>query len=142
MGGRLRQTGLPCFLELTPVPTFIRYASFPLIEGGAVLVNETQLGAKVVEFDHGYAVLGTLGYAFKNSNWRMEGGGDLALKQTFQKVEGSSSGKALSNAALSGDAISFSVEGREYSGRVSGERIEGTVKSSGKDARWSALRSK
>ena len=77
-----------------------------------------------------------------DGNWRMEGGGDLALKQTFQKVEGSSSGKALSNAALSGDAISFSVEGREYSGRLTGERIEGTVKVSGKDARWSAVRSK
>ena len=43
------------------------------LEGGAVMVNETQLGTALIEFDHGYAVLGTLGYAFKNSNWRMEG---------------------------------------------------------------------
>ncbi len=43
------------------------------LEGGAVMVNETQLGTALVEFDHGYAVLGTIGYAFKNSNWRMEG---------------------------------------------------------------------
>ncbi len=43
------------------------------LEGGAVLVNETQLGSAAIEFDHGYGVLGTLGYAFKNSNWRMEG---------------------------------------------------------------------
>ena len=38
MCGGLRHTELLCFLELTPVPTFIRYASFPLIEGGAVLL--------------------------------------------------------------------------------------------------------
>ena len=43
------------------------------LEGGAVMVNETQIGTALVEFDHGYGVLGTMGYAFKNSNWRMEG---------------------------------------------------------------------
>ena len=43
------------------------------LEGGAVMVNETQLGTSLIDFDHGYGVLGTLGYAFKNSNWRMEG---------------------------------------------------------------------
>ena len=46
------------------------------LEGGAVMVNETQfaglLGTRI-EFDHGYGVLGTIGYAFKDSNWRMEG---------------------------------------------------------------------
>ena len=46
------------------------------LEGGAVLVNETQfagLPGTTIDFDHGYGVLGTIGYAFKNSNWRMEG---------------------------------------------------------------------
>ena len=43
------------------------------LEGGAVMVNETQMGTSRIEFDHGYGVLGTMGYAFKNSNWRMEG---------------------------------------------------------------------
>ena len=65
-----------------------------------------------------------------DGNWRIEGGGDLALKQTFQKIEGASGGKAITNATLRGDAISFSVDGRDYSGRVSGERMEGGVQGS------------
>jgi len=77
-----------------------------------------------------------------DGHWRVEGGGDLALKQTFQKLEGSSGGKAISNAALHGDAISFSADGRDYSGKVTGDHIEGTLKSSGKEARWSATRLK
>jgi len=73
-----------------------------------------------------------------DGNWRTEGG-ELALKQTFQKIEGSMGGKAISNATLRGNAISFSADGREYSGQVNGDRIEGTVKGAGK---WSATRSK
>jgi SAM-dependent methyltransferase len=62
--------------------------------------------------------------------WRIEGGGagELALKQTFQKLSGSVGGKALTSGGLRGDAITFAVDGREYSGRVNGERMEGTVK--------------
>ena len=73
-------------------------------------------------------------------NWRMEGG-DLVLKQNFQKLEGSAGGKAISQASLRGDTIAFSVDGREYSGRVSGERIEGSVKGSA-SGKWSATRVK
>ena len=72
-----------------------------------------------------------------DGNWRMEGGGDLALKQTFQKIEGSVGGSTISNATLRGDAISFSAGGREYSGRVNGNRIDGTIKGAGA---WSASR--
>jgi SAM-dependent methyltransferase len=73
-----------------------------------------------------------------DGNWRTDSG-ELALKQTFQKIEGSMGGKAISNATLRGDAISFSADGREYSGQVNGDRIEGTVKGAGK---WSATRTK
>ncbi|HTD91777.1 MAG TPA: class I SAM-dependent methyltransferase, partial [Burkholderiales bacterium] len=38
-------------------------------------------------------------------NWRIEGGSDVALKQSFQKLEGSAGGKAISNARMHGDAI-------------------------------------
>jgi SAM-dependent methyltransferase len=72
--------------------------------------------------------------------WRMDGG-DLALKQNFQKLEGTAGGKAITNASLRGDAIAFAVDGREYSGRVSGERMEGTVKGSSA-GNWSATRVK
>lgn len=72
-----------------------------------------------------------------DGNWRIQGGGELALKQTFQKIEGSVGGSAISNATLRGDAISFSAAGREYSGRVNGNRIDGTIKGAGA---WSAAR--
>ena len=74
-------------------------------------------------------------------NWRIEGGGDIALKQTFQKLEGSAGGKPVTNASLRGDAIAFSVDGRDYSGKVNGERMEGTVKGS-MSGKWSAVRVK
>ena len=74
-------------------------------------------------------------------NWRIEGGSDLALKQTFQKLEGSAGGTAIRNARLHGDAITFSVDGRDYSGHVSGDRMEGSVKGS-MSGKWSAARVK
>ncbi len=74
-------------------------------------------------------------------SWRIEGGGTLALKQLFQKLEGTVGGRAITNATLRGDAIAFSVDGRDYSGRVSGDRIEGSVKGSMSGA-WSAMREK
>ena len=76
-----------------------------------------------------------------NGNWRADGG-ELALKQTFQKIEGTFGGKAIANATLRGDMISFSVDGHDYGGHVSGERIEGTVKAAGKEAKWSATHAK
>ena len=75
-------------------------------------------------------------------NWRVDGSGDLVLKQTFQKIEGSAGGKPISNATLRGDTISFSADGRDYSGKVNVDHIEGTLKTSGKDTKWSATRSK
>jgi hypothetical protein len=78
-------------------------------------------------------------------NWRIEGGGDIALKQTFQKLDGTlggtAGGKAITNASLRGDMIAFSVDGREYSGKVSGDRMEGSVKGS-MSGKWSATRVK
>lgn len=44
------------------------------LEAGMGRVNETHFtGGAPVEFDDGLAAMGTVGYAFKNSNWRMEG---------------------------------------------------------------------
>ena len=76
-------------------------------------------------------------------NWRLEGGGaaNLTLKQDFQKLSGDASGKALTGGRLRGEAISFTVDGREYTGRVGGDRMEGTVKGSASGA-WSATRVK
>ena len=72
--------------------------------------------------------------------WRMEGG-DITLKQTFQKLEGTVGGKAITSATLRGDVIAFSADGREYSGKVTGDRMDGTIKGS-TAGKWSAARTK
>jgi precorrin-6B methylase 2 len=65
--------------------------------------------------------------------------GELRLTQTFQVITGTlRSGIALApitNGRMNGDQISFTAGGNQYTGRVSGNSIEGTFKSGGK---WSA----
>ena len=46
---------------------------------------------------------------------------------------------AITSASLRGDTITFAADGREYSGKVSGDRIDGTVKGS-ISGKWSATR--
>ena len=69
--------------------------------------------------------------------------GELALKQSFQMVTGTlkSGGNTtpITNARLRGDQISFTAGNAEYTGRVSGNTIEGTVKGSTSGS-WSATR--
>jgi SAM-dependent methyltransferase len=69
--------------------------------------------------------------------------GELTLKQSFQNVAGTlkSGGGTLTlaNGRLRGDQISFSAGNAEYTGRVNGNRIEGTVKGSSAGS-WSATR--
>jgi len=69
----------------------------------------------------------------------------LALRQTFQKIEGSlrvnGSDQQLQDAKLDGDRISFTAGGRQYAGRVNGNAIAGTVKAaSAPEAKWTAER--
>ncbi len=70
--------------------------------------------------------------------------GELTLKQEFQKFSGTLKSAnvvaPISKASLRGDQISFVAAGAEYRGRVSGNAIEGTVKSSGKSQGWKAAR--
>jgi len=70
--------------------------------------------------------------------------GTLTLKQNFQKISGSlKSGKTttrIRNGRLRGDQISFNAGGAHYTGRVSGDAIEGTVKSGRNNSKWSATR--
>ena len=67
--------------------------------------------------------------------------GELTLKQNFQMLEGAlktgSGTVPVSNGRLRGDQISFSAGLSEFTGRVSGNRIEGTVKGAASGA-WSA----
>jgi hypothetical protein len=69
--------------------------------------------------------------------------GELTLKQTFQMLSGTlKSGNVstpITNGRLRGDQISFTAGGAQYTGRVSGNAMEGTVKG-GSDSKWRATR--
>jgi SAM-dependent methyltransferase len=68
--------------------------------------------------------------------------GELTLTQDLQMIEGTlkTGGNTIeiTNARLRGDQIGFSAGGAEYSGRVGGSRIEGSVKTGGATSSWSA----
>jgi len=68
--------------------------------------------------------------------------GQLTLKQTFQMVSGTlRNGDAttpITNGKLVGDRIRFSVGTAHYTGRVSGNAMEGTVRSGSKESPWRA----
>jgi SAM-dependent methyltransferase len=70
--------------------------------------------------------------------------GDLTLTQKFQVVSGSVMAgvqpQPISDGKMRGDQISFTAGGAEYTGKVSGDRIEGTRTASGKKDAWSATR--
>jgi hypothetical protein len=72
--------------------------------------------------------------------WQMPQG-ELALKQTFQMVSGTlKSGNAstpITNGKLSGDQISFTAGGNQYTGRVNGNVMQGNAGSGGS---WKATR--
>ena len=74
--------------------------------------------------------------------WRLPQG-ELALKQSFQMLAGTlkTSGNTLTidNGKLRGDQISFTAGNAEYTGRVNGNTIQGTVKGSSSGS-WSATR--
>ena len=74
--------------------------------------------------------------------WRLPQG-ELTLKQNFQMIEGTlnTAGNAtpIRNGKMRGDQISFAAGNAEYTGRVNGNSIEGTVKGSA-SGKWSASR--
>ena len=73
--------------------------------------------------------------------WRM-GGGEFTLTQEFQKVSGEFAGdrgKSAVTGRLKGEEITLTIGGVEHTGRVSGDRIEGT-RGPNKQA-WVAMRS-
>ena len=76
-------------------------------------------------------------------SWQMAQG-ELSLKQSFQMFTGTlkSGGNTIviTNGKLRGDQISFTAGNAEYSGRVTGTSIEGTVKGSSAGS-WYATRS-
>jgi hypothetical protein len=70
--------------------------------------------------------------------------GELTLKQEFQMLSGTLRSKtnttSISNGRLRGEQINFTAGGAQYSGRISGNTMEGSVKSGGTDGKWRATR--
>jgi precorrin-6B methylase 2 len=67
--------------------------------------------------------------------------GELTLKQSFQRFSGTlKSGANITpvNGKLSGNLISFSIGNANYTGRVSGSTMQGTVESGGSTTEWIA----
>jgi len=62
--------------------------------------------------------------------------GELTLTQTFQMIGGTltvgGQAVAIANGKLRGDQIAFTAGGREYTGKVAGDRIEGVASGDGK----------
>jgi len=75
--------------------------------------------------------------------WQLEQG-KLVLEQRFQVFKGTlSSGNVVApvvKGRLKGEEIAFTAGGTEYEGRVSGNVMEGTSKSAGKETAWRATR--
>ena len=70
--------------------------------------------------------------------------GEVVLKQEFQIVSGTLKNGTvwapISNGRLRGEQFTFTAGGAEYTGRVSGGRIEGTMTAKGAASPWSATR--
>ena len=70
--------------------------------------------------------------------------GELTLKQSFQMITGTlkagTRNTEITNGRLTGDQINFVVGDAQYTGRVSGNTMQGTFKSGGKTAPWEATR--
>jgi hypothetical protein len=70
---------------------------------------------------------------------------DVELKQKYQMLEGQA--RAGNNASpvregrLRGEEVSFNIGGRTFTGKVSGDRMEGTSRG-GSEARWTGTRMK
>jgi precorrin-6B methylase 2 len=71
--------------------------------------------------------------------WQL-GGKDLVLTQEFQMVSGTLATSAISEGRLKGEQFTFKAGDTQYSGRVSGDRIEGTATTAGKQEKFTATK--
>jgi hypothetical protein len=68
--------------------------------------------------------------------------GALTLKQDFQNISGTLGSTPITSGRLRGTDITFTAGGAEYSGRVTGDRMEGTMRNAGAQRPWTATRSR
>lgn len=74
-----------------------------------------------------------------NGRWRM-GQEELMLNQSFQMFTGTLGGREIADGRLRGDQIRFTVGAVEYTGRVTGDRIEGMARGGGPAGTFTATR--
>ena len=75
-----------------------------------------------------------------NGSWRI-GQDQLTLTQNFQMLTGTMGGREIADGRLRGDQIRFMVGAVEYTGTVSGNRIEGMIRGGGPAGMFTATRS-
>lgn len=78
-----------------------------------------------------------------DGGWR-SGNSEIKFDQKFQEFTGTvTTGNVvapISNGKLSGDTIRFTAGNTEYTGKVSGDAIEGVAKTGGTETKWQASR--
>ena len=70
--------------------------------------------------------------------WRLPQG-ELTIRQEFQMLSGSIGSTKIANGRMRGSEISFTAGGAQYTGRVTGSSIQGTV-TGGSDTSWTATK--
>ena len=71
--------------------------------------------------------------------WKMPDG-QLTLTQDFQMVSGTLGSSPIQDGRMRGDQITFVADGAQYSGKISGDTIVGTVKTGSNERKWTATR--
>ena len=81
--------------------------------------------------------------ATARGTWRLSDG-TLTLRQDYQKLYGTlrlgDREAPIENGRMRGDLMTFTSSGADYTGRVSGNLVEGTAVSGGQSRNWSATR--
>lgn len=126
----------PKFLDLRPGT---RIVSNTYEIGGGWEADEVEVLAGCASWCSAYLYIVPAKVA---GTWRLAQG-ELTLVQEFQYLAGTYEVNGLSanieNAYLRGDEIRFTINTVEYTGRVSGDKMEGTAKGRTSSA-WSAVR--
>jgi SAM-dependent methyltransferase len=75
-----------------------------------------------------------------SGKWRL-GDADLVFDQQYQVITGTLNGRPIADGKLRGDQIRFMVGTAEYTGKVVGNRMEGSVRGGGPVTMWTATKS-
>jgi hypothetical protein len=78
-------------------------------------------------------------------NWKTPQG-ELSLEQRYQKITGQLKGEggvtSLVSGSLIGDQVSITAGRTQIAGKVTGDKIEGTIKTADGETKWEAMRTK